>query len=53
MEITAGDIRTRVVMTRLLEKMLKHPEICDEIGLTDGSRMISGSDTQNREVTKC
>lgn len=43
MEIMAGDIRTRVILTRLLEKMQKCPEISENIGLTDVSRMTSGA----------
>ena len=43
MEIMAGDIRARVILTRLLEKMQKYPEISENIGLTDVSRMTSGA----------
>lgn len=43
MEIMAGDIHTRVILTRLLEKMQKYPKISENIGLTDVSRMTSGA----------
>jgi hypothetical protein len=51
MRIVAVDIRTRIALSRLLEKMEKHPEFCSEIGLT-GTVAVSSKDVNEKKEVR-
>lgn len=50
MILTAVNIRTRIILSRLLIKVEKHPEYSNESGLVDNSRLMNKFDLEEKEV---
>ena len=53
MILTAVNIRTRIMLSKLLIKRDKYPEYSREIGLADNSCFMSKANLEEKEVDKC